>query len=421
MSYAKRAVCCGLSLALSLGCAPSLAFAVPQADLDAAQARLSELGGSLASVEAELDELTAQLESTDNAMERTQGDIDQTQVQLAEARGLLSKHVRSGYKSGGFDVVEFLMSSGSLEDFVSRFYYMDKVTQGETEEINTVNELENQLTDQLIQLKTQRDEQASRVDETQSKVGEYQGLVSEARDYYNQLDAQVQAELAAQAAAAAAAAQAQQAQTQQSSLATAVAAIDNSAATSEGDGGAYQPADTGDNGGDGGAAPYQPQPADDSYSDDSGNDQSYDGGGQSDGGGSSSSDDSWEPSEPADTGSAYPGGGVSSAYSCIGYPYVWGGYSPSMGGFDCSGLVSYCFGDGSWRRGCESLAYAIQDAGLWKYGMDNLNYGDLVFTDSEYNHVGIYIGGGMMIHSPKPGFSVCVTSVWSCYGGGPFC
>ena len=126
-------------------------------------------------------------------------------------------------------------------------------------------------------------------------------------------------------------------------------------------------------------------------------------------------------SEPEDTGgSCYPGGGVASAYSCIGWPYVWGGYGPWSGGFDCSGLVSYCYGDGSWRRGCESLAYAIQNAGLWKYGMDNLSYGDLLFTDSEYNHVGIYIGGGMMIHAPTFGRTVCVDPVWACYGGGPF-
>ena len=55
-----------------------------------------------------------------------------------------------------------------------------------------------------------------------------------------------------------------------------------------------------------------------------------------------------------------------------------------------------------------------------KYGMENLSYGDLLFTDSEYNHVGIYIGGGMMIHAPTFGRTVCVYTVWSCYGGGPF-
>jgi len=46
--------------------------------------------------------------------------------------------------------------------------------------------------------------------------------------------------------------------------------------------------------------------------------------------------------------------------------------------------------------------------------------GDVVFTRSNYDHIGIYIGGGQMIHAPSPGRTVCVSSVYAFYGGGPF-
>jgi cell wall-associated NlpC family hydrolase len=50
--------------------------------------------------------------------------------------------------------------------------------------------------------------------------------------------------------------------------------------------------------------------------------------------------------------------------------------------------------------------------------MSELSAGDLVFTDQ--GHVGIYIGGGMMIHAPRPGKTVCEQVVWSCIGGGTY-
>ena len=50
--------------------------------------------------------------------------------------------------------------------------------------------------------------------------------------------------------------------------------------------------------------------------------------------------------------------------------------------------------------------------------IDLMDPGDLVFTRSEFNHVGIYIGGGMMIHAPHPGAVVCIAEVYAFYGGG---
>lgn len=358
---------------------PTRAHAVPsQADLEAAQARVDELGSQLIAFQSELDEAEADLVRTDNDIEKTQGQIEDTQAELAAARALLGRHMRSGYKTGPVNFLEVLFSSTSLEDFANRIYYMDKVNEQDAATIDRINELERQLQQQMGELEAQKATQEQRVAEVEERVGEFEALVAEAQDYYSQLDAEIQAELARQA---------EEEATRQSAAAAVIEAAGGSA--------------SGGGSSDGGSS-----------------------GGNSDAGNTASSTDAGnsEVTNNPDTDSSgpYPGAGVASAYSCLGWPYVWGGYNTATGGFDCSGLVSYCYGDGTWRRGAEPLGLAIINAGLWKTSLDQLVPGDLVFTRSEFNHVGIYIGGGMMIHAPRPGTVVCVSEVYAFYGGGPF-
>jgi cell wall-associated NlpC family hydrolase len=85
------------------------------------------------------------------------------------------------------------------------------------------------------------------------------------------------------------------------------------------------------------------------------------------------------------------------AMQYLGVPYVWGGGSPS--GFDCSGLVQYVFA----QLGIALPHYAAAQFGFGQpVSRDQLQPGDLVFFDG-LGHVGIYIGGGQMIHAPHTG------------------
>lgn len=400
MSFAHKAVTAGLALTISLGMMVPVAYADPASDLAAAEERLASLGGQLGELQGQLNTLASDLERTDNEIYRTQEEIKGTEERLAAARQALSARMRSGYKTGGYNFFEFLLSSSSFEDFSSRVYYLDKIVGQDQAVISEVKDIEAELNEQMGTLQTQRDDQAQRVETVKAQVGEYDQLVSEARAYYSQLDAEVQAQLAAQAAAAA-----QQASTSggTSEVATVVQAIEQQQAAE--------------------VVTEAPAPSEPTYVEPEPTyeepeptyeepEPTYE-----------ESEPTYEEPEPTyeeDTSYPYPGGGVASAYSCLGWPYVWGGFGPSMGGFDCSGLVSYCYADGSSRWGAEPMGLAIQAAGLWKSSMDELSYGDLIFTDSEFNHVGIYIGDGMMIHAPHPGRVVCVQEIYSFYGGGPF-
>ncbi len=103
---------------------------------------------------------------------------------------------------------------------------------------------------------------------------------------------------------------------------------------------------------------------------------------------------------------------VATAQKYLGVPYVWGGTSPR--GFDCSGLVQYVC-----RQNGISLprtAASQRNAGRYVSRAD-LQPGDLVFFKSggRISHVGIYIGGGNMIHAPQTGDVVKVSSINSTY------
>ena len=101
---------------------------------------------------------------------------------------------------------------------------------------------------------------------------------------------------------------------------------------------------------------------------------------------------------------------VDFAYAQLGKPYEWGADGP--GSYDCSGLTMM-----AWRQAGVSLPHS---SGMqYGYGthisQSALQPGDLVFFYSPISHVGIYIGGGKMIHAPRPGDVVKITSISGSY------
>lgn len=114
---------------------------------------------------------------------------------------------------------------------------------------------------------------------------------------------------------------------------------------------------------------------------------------------------------------------VQEAEKYLGYPYVWGGSSPSTS-FDCSGFVSWVINHSGWNVGRKTAN------GLFNMTThiepSEAQPGDLIFFQGTYNtsgasHVGIYVGNGMMIHCGNPiSYASVNTTYWQnhfyCYG-----
>ena len=102
------------------------------------------------------------------------------------------------------------------------------------------------------------------------------------------------------------------------------------------------------------------------------------------------------------------------AMTFVGYPYVYGAEHPDYG-FDCSGLVYYCYGQFGYSL--KRTADDQMDNDGVAVSRDNLQVGDLVFfgSGSYANHVGIYIGNDNFVHAANPSSGVRVSSMNETY------
>jgi cell wall-associated NlpC family hydrolase len=106
------------------------------------------------------------------------------------------------------------------------------------------------------------------------------------------------------------------------------------------------------------------------------------------------------PSSGAATAVAY-------ARAQLGKPYVFATAGPNT--FDCSGLTM-----AAWAAAGVHMAHysGSQAAAFPKVGWNQLQPGDILVFYSDYHHVGLYIGGGMMIHAPHTGDVVRIAPAW---------
>nr|WP_205611245.1 C40 family peptidase [Clostridium sporogenes] len=319
--------------------------------------KIQNMDNSIQGLMYKIEDNNKDIEKNKEDISKLGKDIEKAQKQIESREDLFNKRVRAMYISGFDSYADIILESEGLSDLITRVDTVKKVMgfdQGVIKELKTKKE---EIKEKKVALDKKSTEIAQLKAENEKKLASVKSEKSK-----TELEAE---NLRKQKEEAAKAAQRQAAERQ---------AAQSQSSVSQSRGGSSVSVE----------APSSSES-------------------------SSSSSSSSKPSNPAPP--ATHGDVVGYAMQFQGVPYVWGGTSPS--GFDCSGFVQYVYRNAAGIE-LPRDTYGQIGAGT-RVSQDQLQPGDLVFPHT--GHVGIYIGGGQMIHAPHTGDVVKISSVYKFYAG----
>ena len=337
--------------------------------LNAAQAQLDEVQAQLDSIANEYAALANKNAQTLNDIEGVQGKIDDTQAQidtkkaeLKKKRNDLSDRVAASYKSGGTNILSLLLASGSFEELVANAHYVEKINKSDRDAIEDIQTIQAELDAQKTELESQKadleklkDRQTAQMQDMQAKQQEVQTVLNGLSDDVKELMAQRDSEILA-------AAQAEEAARKAAAAAAASANTGSSSGGSNSGGGSYA-----------GGTPQQT-------------------------GGSGK--------QQAVVNACYstpsPGQGWCAAWVTNVFRNAGVGY---FGGNACDMFNAWCY---SSDRSALQVGMIVADSSHSGTGAPGLIYG----------HVGIYVGGGIVMSNEGAITSKSLDSFISFYGTG---
>lgn len=352
-------------LAVGLSVPAASAFAAPSDDKQAeAQAALQKLN----QYQSELDQASANYEAAhqeqidaQNRVDEAQKQIEEKTAQIEKDQQRLSDRARDMYRSGDTNFLDVILGASSFEQFATTWNMLETLNGNDAELVSETKTAREDLQAAKQEAEEQAKVASDKAEEAKSVAEAADQKASEMQQTYNSLSAEAQ-ELISQERAAqeaqqqAAAAAAEQNGTAGNDAATTITNNNRNNTTSN-----------------------------NSSSSSNSNKNN----------GSSSATNNSKPQSVS--GNSV----VNRAYSQLGKPYQWAAVGPNS--FDCSGLVSYCL-TGSYSR----LGTTGTFMGWTR--VSSPQPGDICVNS---HHCGIYIGGGQMIHAPRTGDVVKVSSVHS--------
>ena len=352
-------------LAVGLSVPAASAFAAPSDDKQAeAQAALQKLN----QYQSELDQASANYEAAhqeqidaQNRVDEAQKQIEEKTAQIEKDQQRLSDRARDMYRSGDTNFLDVILGASSFEQFATTWNMLETLNGNDAELVSETKTAREDLQAAKQEAEEQAKVASDKAEEAKSVAEAADQKASEMQQTYNSLSAEAQ-ELISQERAA------QEAQQQ----AAAAAAERNGTAGNDA------------------ATTITNNNRNNTTSNNS----------------SSSSNSNKNNASSSATNNSKPqsvsgNSVVNRAYSQLGKPYQWAAVGPNS--FDCSGLVSYCL-TGSYSR----LGTTGTFMGWTR--VSSPQPGDICVNS---HHCGIYIGGGQMIHAPRTGDVVKVSSVHS--------
>lgn len=352
-------------LAVGLSVPAASAFAAPSDDKQAeAQAALQKLN----QYQSELDQASANYEAAhqeqidaQNRVDEAQKQIEEKTAQIEKDQQRLSDRARDMYRSGDTNFLDVILGASSFEQFATTWNMLETLNGNDAELVSETKTAREELQAAKQEAEEQAKVASDKAEEAKSVAEAADQKASEMQQTYNSLSAEAQ-ELISQERAA------QEAQQQ----AAAAAAEQNGTAGNDA--------------------------ATTITNNNRSNTASSNSGSSSNSNKNNASSSATNNSKPQ---SVSGNSVVNRAYSQLGKPYQWAAVGPNS--FDCSGLVSYCL-TGSYSR----LGTTGTFMGWTR--VSSPQPGDICVNS---HHCGIYIGGGQMIHAPRTGDVVKVSSVHS--------
>lgn len=186
--------------------------------LNAAQAQLDEVQAQLDSIANEYAALANKNAQTLNDIESVQGQIDSTQAQIDEKkaelkkkRGDLSDRVSANYKSGGTNILSLLLASGSFEELVANAHYVEKINKSDRDAIEDIQTIQKELDTQKSELESQKADLEKLKDQQTAQMQDMQAKQQEVQTVLNGLSDDVKELMAQRDSEILAAAQAEEA------------------------------------------------------------------------------------------------------------------------------------------------------------------------------------------------------------------
>ncbi len=318
-----------------------------------AQSEVNSLQSQLQSIVSKITQLEADLTTKGEEIIQAQADLEQAQEDEKTQYAAMKLRIKYMYEAGDATALESLVSSEDFSDLLSKAEYVQSVHGYDRDKLEEYVATKQKIADLKEQLETEQSQLESMQTEYETEESNLTTLIDSKQAEVADLDSQIQ-EAAEKAAKEEEERQKKAEEERQKQL---QAASQNSTTTNSNSGSSNSSSNSNSNKGN-----------------------------------SSSSSSS-------SSGSYVSGSTVSRAYSALGKPYVWGAAGPNS--FDCSGLVSFCL------TGRYSHTYSSSDfVGLTK--VSNPQPGDICVR---VGHVGVYIGGGQMIHAPHTGDVVKISAV----------
>ena len=348
-----------------------------------AQSEVNSLQSQLQSIVNKITQLEADLTTTGEQIIQAQSDLEQAQEDEKNQYAAMKLRIKYMYEAGDATAVETLVSSDDFSDLLSKAEYVQNVHSYDRNKLEEYVATKQKVSDLKDQLETEQSQLESMQTEYETEESNLTTLIDSKQAEVADLDSQIQ-EAAEKAAKEEEERQKKAEEERQKQLQAAAQNTTTKGTTNNTANNSNSTNGTNSNKGNSSSSS--------SSSSNKGNSGSSSSSSSGNKGNSSSSSSS--------SSSSYVSGStVSRAYSALGKPYVWGAAGPNS--FDCSGLVSFCL------TGRYSHTYSSSDfVGMTK--VSNPQPGDICVR---VGHVGIYIGGGQMIHAPHTGDVVKISAV----------